>query len=248
MNVVETAEENYFAAWRLLASNAQGGSSHDHDDVLFATTPSPVAFFNSAFVRPHAVVAEQLDAIAAFFGERELPFTVRFRDDDAAAQACEAAGLQSGGQLPVMFADAAAIDGPVDLDVRVVDESLLPAYVATMAAGYSMPVDVLKPMFTLGSVRNPSFAALLGFVDDTPVATAAVVVSGTCAGVYNVGTPAEFRRRGYGEAATRAAVVEGVRRGCTTTTLQASEMGFPIYKRMGYGTVVNWRSYSTPST
>jgi predicted acetyltransferase len=67
------------------------------------------------------------------------------------------------------------------------------------------------------------------------------------AGIYNVATPAAFRNRGLGEATTRAAVAEGQRRGCVMSTLQASEMGYPIYERMGFRTATTWTSLTSPS-
>ena len=47
-------------------------------------------------------------------------------------------------------------------------------------------------------------------------------------------TPPEFRRRGYGAAATWAAIEVGAQRGCDHAVLQASEMGAPVYRRMGF--------------
>ena len=75
---------------------------------------------------------------------------------------------------------------------------------------------------------------IFGSVDDVPVSTAHVGVTGRTAGIYNVATPPEHRRHGYGEALTWAAVAEGGHLGCDHSTLQASPMGAPIYRRMGY--------------
>jgi predicted GNAT family acetyltransferase len=73
-----------------------------------------------------------------------------------------------------------------------------------------------------------------GSVDDVPVSTALVSVTGTTAGIYNVATPREHRRGGYGEAFTWAAVAEGRRLSCDHSALQASPMGAPVYRRMRY--------------
>jgi hypothetical protein len=143
-----------------------------------------------------------------------------------------------------MFGDAGVIAAGDTGDVRVVEAATLPAYRATMGTGFGLPDGLLDPIFTPASLTDASFVALMAHDDGEPVATSAVVISGECAGVYNVATPPQFRKRGFGEAATRAAVAEGVRRGCTTTTLQASAMGFPIYARMGYRTLTTWRNHT----
>ena len=62
----------------------------------------------------------------------------------------------------------------------------------------------------------------------------AVSVTGTTAGVYNVATPVEHQRRGYGRALTRAAVDEGMQRGCDHAILQSSPAGQPVYEAMGF--------------
>lgn len=242
---VEIAEQNSFAAWRLLAGYAEGGRVEETDAVLYTSIPAPVAYFNSAFLKPPARLEDHVHEIVGYFEARRVPFTVRFRDDVAAAAICEEAGLVLGGTSPLMNGDATAMPA-AQTDVRLIDADMLAQYVAVMAAGFGIPRSLVASLLTVESLQSPEYALFLAFDGETPVATAALVVSGDVAGVYNVGTPPEFRRRGFGEAATRAAVAEGVRRGCTRTTLQASAMGYPIYERMGYRTVATWRNYTSP--
>ena len=245
MTELAAAEANYFEAWRVLVRGAQGGLVEETDDVLFTSVALPAAYFNSAFVKPPARVADCVDEIVSFYAARKSPFTIRYREDDeGAAAACEARGLQSGGGTPVMFGDAASMAGQEACDVRAVDEALLSDYRVKMASGFEIPEAALAAIITPAALHEDSFVALLGFVGDEPVASAAVVVTGDCAGVYNIGTPPAQRKKGYGEALTRAAIAEGVRRGCTTTTLQASAMGFSIYERMGYRTLTTWRNHT----
>ena len=59
-------------------------------------------------------------------------------------------------------------------------------------------------------------------------------------GVYSVSTRPEFRRKGYGEALTRAALGSAP---SLPAVLQPSEMGRAMYERMGFrevGKVTNW--------
>lgn len=103
-----------------------------------------------------------------------------------------------------------------------------------MMRGFEMPDGFVEQLITDAIVDDPTMRFVVGSVGDTPVACATVVVTGSTAGVYNVATPAEHRRRGYGTAVTWAAIQEGARLGCDHACLQASELGAPIYRSMGF--------------
>lgn len=54
------------------------------------------------------------------------------------------------------------------------------------------------------------------------------------AGIYAVTTAEPYRRRGIGTAITAAALRAGRDRGLRIGTLQATELGLPVYDRMGF--------------
>jgi GNAT superfamily N-acetyltransferase len=56
---------------------------------------------------------------------------------------------------------------------------------------------------------------------------------GDC-GIFLVGTIPEARGRGLSTALMRLALAQAAERGCETSTLQASSMGYPVYRRLGY--------------
>ena len=86
----------------------------------------------------------------------------------------------------------------------------------------------------------------IAFLDGVPVAAAALFVGAGVAGIYNVATVPEARGRGIGRAITAAALAEAVRRGQRTAVLGASEMGYPVYRRLGFRDVSRMRSYARP--
>ena len=244
---VTAAEYNYLESWRLLAGLAPNGVVDESDGVLLTSIPVPVAFFNVAFVKPQADPRDAIGHATAFFGDKGLPFCLRCRVDDnreAVAAACADAGLRDDGTTPLMVASIADVDVRVDGDVRVVDTAHWRDHVTVLGAAFGMPSELLSQVMAPALFDAQDFMAFVTYDDDTPTSTAALIVSGDIAGVYNVGTPEPYRRRGLGEMVTRAAVAEGARRGCTLTTLQASDMGYPIYERMGYRTVARWSSYT----
>ena len=143
-----------------------------------------------------------------------------------------------------MVASSADIE-PVGVhEIRPVDEESWHAHTSTMADGFGMPLDLVRSVLPVALATSRDYAAFTAHIDGTVVSTSALVVSDGVAGVYNVATPQAYRGRGFGGATTRAAVAEGMRRGCALTTLQSSAMGYPLYRDMGYRTVVEWRSYT----
>jgi ribosomal protein S18 acetylase RimI-like enzyme len=111
-----------------------------------------------------------------------------------------------------------------------------PAY-----ATYGMPEDVLPAMLgNLETLRAPHIVAFVARVDGTPVAGAMTVVTHGVAGIYWVGTIPAARGRGLAELCTRAAGNAGFDLGGRIAALQASPMGEPVYKRMGYFEVTRY--------
>ena len=93
------------------------------------------------------------------------------------------------------------------------------------------------------SVLGDDFEVFLGREHGHAVATAIAFVSHGFCGVYAVATAAHARGRGYGEALSWAATLF---RPDLPATLQASDMGLPIYRRMGYQVVCDFTVWEGP--
>jgi GNAT superfamily N-acetyltransferase len=79
-----------------------------------------------------------------------------------------------------------------------------------------------------------------------PVATAALFEGAGVAGVYNVATVPEARGCGIGRAITATVLAEAVARGHRLAVLGSSDLGFPVYRRLGFREVSRLRSYALP--
>ncbi len=79
-----------------------------------------------------------------------------------------------------------------------------------------------------------SFVAYVGIADDIPVASSLVFFGTGVAGLYHVSTAPDHRRRGIGSAITRAPLVEARRRGYRVAVLHGTQMGYPVYRRLGF--------------
>jgi GNAT superfamily N-acetyltransferase len=117
--------------------------------------------------------------------------------------------------------------GLLDLWRRAVDRGFRwPSYGAQDLA------DNLGHFF--GSSSERPFVAYVGISGGQPVASSLVFFGAGVAGIYHVSTVPEHRRRGVGAAVTGAALRDAHTRGYRVAILHATEMGAPIYRRLGF--------------
>jgi GNAT superfamily N-acetyltransferase len=91
--------------------------------------------------------------------------------------------------------------------------------------------------------NNPIY---VGCLDGVRVASFRAFFGGGVVGIYNVATLAEARGKGIGSAVTLHALQEARALGYRAGTLQASEMGEPIYRRLGFeiNCQMGWFNYT----
>jgi GNAT superfamily N-acetyltransferase len=89
-------------------------------------------------------------------------------------------------------------------------------------------------MFARGFPEFPGVHTYMARLDGRPASVVlASDLEGDC-GIFMVGTVPEARGRGLSTALMRVALSEASERGCATSSLQASAMGYPVYRRLGY--------------
>lgn len=74
----------------------------------------------------------------------------------------------------------------------------------------------------------------IGFYDEKPVATAAIMNDNGIASLEFVATLNDFRKKGLGGAVCRAAVDDAFKYGAKIITLRGFPLGQPVYKSMGF--------------
>lgn len=83
-------------------------------------------------------------------------------------------------------------------------------------------------------LENQHCYFFLGLEKNVPVATSFLFVHESMAGVYLVSTSESHRKKGFGRAMTNQCLIKAKELGCTTVELQATELGKPVYERLGF--------------
>ena len=161
-----------------------------------------------------------------------------------------AAGLSALVDMPGMVLDAPVKDAALGSGIRVeevADAARLRDLGVVLPAAYStmgLPEENSRALFAMPErIAHPHVIAVVGYQGDRPVSAAMALLSHGIAGVYWVGTCAEARGRGLGDACTRRVGNLAFERGARCVVLQASQQGELIYLRMGYREVTRYRWY-----
>jgi ribosomal protein S18 acetylase RimI-like enzyme len=160
----------------------------------------------------------------------------------------ERLGMRHSVDLPGMVAEHVeppAYPLPV-IDVRrVCHGPVRDAFCAIGSLCFNVPITWFTEVFDQDSVWE-RFESYVGYVDEEPVSTAAIVMGGGALGVYNVATVPGHRRCGYGEAVMRHALADAeTRHGAGRVLLQSTPAGYKLYQRMGFRTVTKVGVYSS---
>jgi hypothetical protein len=248
--LIERADLNYAESSREMTRRS-GGTVLDDGGVLLMAGGHALPVLINAAMRIDARVdpADVLQRAQQFFGQRQRGFSVIARghvDADLHA-ACTAAGLVAFGSSPGMVLQRRLPDAapPAGVSLRRVATAADAAdFAAVMDEAYQslgMPSGVAAAQIgRLDALRAPHIVALIADVAGAACAGAMTIVTHGVAGVYWVGTTTGARGRGLAELCTRAVGNAGFDLGAQIAALQASPMGEPVYRRMGYEEVTRY--------
>ena len=211
-----------------------------HSRLFFPSVP--LALFNGVLVE-----SEPCDAVADSIREVEaarVPCGVQLRagrrHDEVDAELARL-GFTSRTPMPGMTlaADELADFGVDGLTIhRAGDEAALAEAAHVAATGFAAPVAALKPLYAAAALSLDGYAVYLGRVAGKAVTTAMGYRLGREVAIFSVATPPEHRRRGYGAAISAHAARMGFEQGADLAWLQTSELGEPVYRRLGFQHVV----------
>jgi len=247
----------WYASW-------SGGDVRRDDDLLLASSGVRFRAINAAAMADLAPASatNRIDEAMAWLSAR----TDRWRwlvgptsRPDDLEERLLAAGMRQISDNPGMALDMddrpaaprrrGGVPLPSGLTIDpVVDAAGLDRWRSVQQRGLGLDDEGTEAWFV--AHRRPGFDPALPLrnwvasLDGEAVAAAALFVGAGVAGIYNVCTVPEARGRGIGRAVTAAALDEGAARGCRLAVLGSSEMGYPVYRRLGFREVSRLRSYA----
>jgi GNAT superfamily N-acetyltransferase len=263
MNGAERAlleHQNWIAYLTSVVRCAGSGRTHREGGTVSVISDIPFDWFNQVLVeRPDATPAGLLAAVA--IGLANAGSVVRLREgiDDRFIPTLTTAGLVAEDPatttpgmvaFPInrdVIADAIAPGHLPGFEIhRVMDSVGLDDHRKVVTEGFGSPPAVALGTTCAELLDRPECVVYVGYADGDPVASGLAWRTGRVVGVYAIATIPAARHRGYGAAMTARIIADGLASGCDTAALQASELGRPIYDRLGFLVDVRYVAYRLP--
>jgi GNAT superfamily N-acetyltransferase len=255
--LVALEHENWIAYLTGVVGCTSGAKVIRAGGVVTILTGLPFDWFNQVLIEHEEATPAGVLAGVAQARKWGDHFVVRLRDgiDDRFIPTLTQAGLAPAGEetsTPGMVAfpinhDAIADHASPGLEIRrVTDAAGIDAHRQAVTAGFGSHPTVALGTACPDLLDRPECVVYVGYADGDPVISGLGWRTGRTIGVYSIATIESARRRGYGAAMTSHVVADSLVAGCDVAALQASEMGRPIYERLGFRTVVRYMAYVDP--
>src|ERR1700751_3718293 len=118
---------------------------------------------------------------------------------------------------------------------RIGDDDTVVTFAELNCLAYGFPLEVSRSVIGVNTFWREHAYGFIAYEGEFPVATATGIVCGSSIFLFMVATTPEAQRKGYADAVIRRALnaahaATGIRR----TSLQATDAGRPVYRRLGY--------------
>ena len=234
------------ASWRGFALATPGGRALERDGLIASVVPAVPerSVMNSVIYDDAGALRSSLGELAETYDEAGvLAWTVWVPEHDReSAKLLDAGGHLLDATPAAMVCDPATVEPPPDGVLELVPEPTFAQVAAINDRAYGYRE---RPfMRALGGLPGDGAHLYVAAVDGEP--SSCVVAEdhdgGDC-GIYWVATLPDARGGGLAALLMRRALADARERGRTSSTLQATKLGQPLYERIGYrsiGTLEMW--------
>lgn len=240
---------NMVAAFSVLPEHLGSGVLHREGGFVAALTGSPAAMFNEVLADGEGATAAGLQAAIAQARRAGVSWMCKLRAgiDDHFAEDLLAAGCTETEPEPAMVRRRLTDLGPAGRAAsvrRVSGPDGYEEFMSAMSAGLGAPDSAFRAILGPGLAEDERMGMFVAQLDDRLAGVSLCVLTPPMVGIYNVSVAEFARRRGLGWALTAAGLEYGMEHGCTEATLQASEMGHPVYKSNGFEDLYTYRQFT----
>lgn len=229
------------------AEHAPNGAIRRFGPVEAGTLGVPIPSFNRIVIVDPTTV-ENLREAVAWMRAQEVPFLVSVAEDvggvveryDSEPELVRTD--DSPGMALSPLADVPSSDTDAAI-TEVTSESELADFITVFVESFGVPEDIATQVMPPSMLEDDTIKSFIGRVDGRPVATGTLLQNDTVAGVYNIAVLEGFRRQGIGEAITWETLRAGQQNGCRIGVLSSTEMAVPLYRQMGFETVVTFHHF-----
>jgi GNAT superfamily N-acetyltransferase len=253
--LIRAIETTYYEAIADMSNGIPGSSLRREPDMIIFSTGIPMALLNGVLGPKlgSSELAKRVEMAMSHFKNKGLPMrwvlgpssTPSELDDFLLGQ-----GFVSEWRTPGMAIDLRTVNReplPSGLVIQQIkDKESLRTCIDTLVNGFEIPENIrggwreLFNSYSLSSTRR----WFLGLLNDEPVAVSLLVLHDNVAGVYCVAAVSNARGKGIGTAITREPLLTAKNAGYEVAVLEASEMGLPVYQRLGFRQLCEFRTYT----
>jgi ribosomal protein S18 acetylase RimI-like enzyme len=228
LDLVSRGLRTAVACWEAYARTITGGAVHRLPGVdvgVFTDGPERDVFNNAVLghALPDGDRTAAVDAMVATYDEAGITAYAAWIHESDSAMLDELTRRGFHHQ-ETTWAMGRRLDGRVPEPAVEVEDGDWHEYLRVLELPGGLLLDAEPADFHVATAR----------LEGDPVATGMVFDHQGDAGIYNVATLAHARRRGLSGSVVARLLTDAVARGCTTATLQSTEMALGVYGAAGF--------------
>ena len=257
---INQALEEYGASmYKLLNSiNREKIVVFTSDETVWSLTNRPFPLFNlvfrSKFKEENA--EEAIQEIMSKCRSNNVPMLFQVGPNSTPTNLIsilEKNGFEFSDEIPGMACEIQKLNLSIEIPSgfkikRVIDGNMIKIYMDVVKNVFGMPDVANEGMLdfftTMGFEENLPVQHFIGFLNDKPVATSMVVMGPRVAGILNVTTVPEARRKGIGTFITSFPLQFAKNRGYKIGVLTSSEEAYQMYEKMGFQEMCKIKRYT----
>ena len=242
------ANENNYIEFFRRCRDWPGFEFHDElADFIWWTSDVPSTIFNHAYraILKADTANATIDMIKEICVTRKVPFKWTLGSKKKPADLGErlmANGFEKAPDPIWMAARLKYLDDTLELASGVSispveDEATFEAWLAILAEVFEFPETLsmaFEQVLRMLGIGNKTLRHYIAYLNGEPVGTSTLLLAGGVAGIYNVATLPDARRRGIGTALTVTPLLESRSKEIQVGVLQSSTMGKPVYEKIGF--------------